>query len=243
HQGRNRWRIAGVGALVLALAAVIALLLSRAVRPTDSSQWIPLTKFPDSVSQPALSPDGRMVAFVRGESSFFGPGQIYLKILPDGSPVQVTHDDLLKMSPVFSPDGTRIAYTTVNPNFQWDTWSVPVLGGEPQVMLKNASGLVWTDPRRMMFSEIRMGVHMAVVTSGESRVGQRDIYVPADEPDMAHRSYLSPDGKWVLLVEMDIDHLWEPCRLVSADGSSQGHKVGPVGGGCTFAAWSPDGKW
>ena len=84
---------------------------------------------------------------------------------------------------------------------------------------------------------------MAVVTSDESRFGQRDVYVPPDEPDMAHRSYLSPDGKWVLLVEMDIDHLWEPCRLVPADGSSRGHKVGPQGGGCTFAAWSPDGKW
>jgi len=241
--GWNRWRVVGLSAVVLMLAAVSGLWFERPVRTTDSSQWVPLTKFPDSVSQPALSPDGRMVAFVRGESRFFGPGQIYLKILPDGSPVQVSHDDLAKMSPVFSPDGTRIAYTTVNQNFQWDTWTVPVLGGEPQVMLKNASGLVWTDPRRMMFSEIRMGVHMAVVTSGESRVGQRDIYVPANEPDMAHRSYLSPDGKWVLLVEMDIDHLWEPCRLVPADGSSRGHKVGPLGGGCTFAAWSPDGKW
>jgi WD40 repeat protein len=60
---------------------------------------------------------------------------------------------------------------------------------------------------------------------------------------MAHRSYLSPDGKWVLLVEMDIDHLWEPCRIVPADGSSSGYKVGPPSGGCTFAAWSPDGKW
>jgi Tol biopolymer transport system component len=184
-----------------------------------------------------------MVAFIRGETTFFGPGQIYVKILPDGAPVQLTHDDLDKMSPVFSPDGTRIAYTTVNQDFQWDTWSVPVLGGEPQMMLKNASGLVWTDLRRIMFSEIRMGVHMAVVTSEESRIGQRDVYVPPDEPDMAHRSYLSPDGNWVLLVEMDIDHLWEPCRLVPADGSSSGHKVGPPGGACTFAAWSPDGKW
>jgi hypothetical protein len=111
------------------------------------------------------------------------------------------------------------------------------------MMLKNASGLVWTDPRRLMFSEIRMGVHMAVVTSDVNRVGQRDVYVPPDEPDMAHRSYLSPDGKWVLLVEMDIDHLWEPCRLVPADGSSSGHKVGPPGGACTYAAWSPDGRW
>src|SRR5262245_49856717 len=243
QQGRNRWRIAGVCALILVLAAVIAFLLLRPVRPTDSSQWVQLTKFPDAVSQPALSPDGRMVAFVRGESTFYGAGQIYVKILPDGSHVQLTHDNLDKMSPVFSPDGTHIAYTTVDPDFRWDTWTIPVLGGEPQVMLKNASGLLWTGPRQIMFSEIRMGVHMAVVSSGESRIGQRDIYVPPDEPRMAHRSYLSPNGKSVLLVEMDIDHLWEPCRLVPADGSSSGHKVGPLGGGCTFAAWSPDGNW
>jgi Tol biopolymer transport system component len=225
------------------LAAVTAVSLQRPVRTTDSSQWVQLTKFPDSVSQPALSPDGRMAAFVRGESTFFGPGQVYVKTLPDGEPVQLTHDNLDKMSPVFSPDGTRVAYTTVNADFQWDTWTVPALGGEPRVMLKNASGLVWTSLRRIMFSEVRMGVHMAVVTSEESRISERDVYIPPDEPDMAHRSYLSPDGKWVLLVEMDIDHLWEPCRLAPADGSSSGHKVGPLGGGCTYAAWSPDGHW
>ncbi|HEY2016114.1 MAG TPA: protein kinase, partial [Bryobacteraceae bacterium] len=243
QRGWNRWRIAGAGALVLLLAAVSFLRLQRPVRPTDSSQWVQLTRFPDSVTQPALSPDGRMAVFIRGESTFIGPGQIYVKILPDGEPVQLTHDNLAKMSPVFSPDGARIAYTTVNPDFQWDTWTVPVLGGEPQMAFKNASGLVWTGARQIMFSEIRMGVHMAVVTSEESRIAQRDVYVPANEPDMAHRSYRSPDGKWVLLVEMDIDHLWEPCRLVPADGRSAGQKVGPPGGGCTFAAWSPDGKW
>jgi serine/threonine protein kinase/Tol biopolymer transport system component len=243
QRGWNQWRIAGVCALVLVLATVGALRLKRQVRPTDSSQWVQLTKFPDSISQPALSPDGSMVAFIRGESTFFGPGQIYVKILPDGEPVQLTYDDLAKMSPAFSPDGTRIAYTTVNRDFQWDTWTVPVLGGKPQMLLKNASGLVWTGPGRIIFSEIRMGVHMAVVTSEENRKGQRDVYVPPDEPDMAHRSYPSPDGKWVLLVEMDVDHLWEPCRLVPAGGTSPGRKVGPLKGGCTFAAWSPDGKW
>jgi serine/threonine protein kinase/Tol biopolymer transport system component len=241
--GWNRRLVGGVGALVLALAAASAIWFEGSPRPTDSAQWVQLTKFPDSVSQPALSPDGRMVAFVRGESTFFGPGQIYVKILPDGEPVQLTHDDLAKMSPVFSPDGTRLAYTTVNPDFQWDTWTVPVLGGAPQMMLKNASGLVWTGPRQILFSEMRRGVHMAVVTSEESRKGQRDVYVPLNEPDMAHRSHLSPDEKWVLLVEMDIDHLWGPCRLVPSDGSSRGHQVGPLEGGCTFAAWSPDGKW
>ena len=242
QRGWNRWRIAAVSTLVPALAVVSAIWFERPVRPTDSSQWIQLTKFPDSVSQPALSPDGRMVAFIRGESTFFGPGQVYVKILPDGDPVQLTHDNLDKMSPVFSPDGARIAYTTVNSDFQWDTWTAPVLGGEPQMMLKNASGLIWTGPRRILFSEMRMGTHMVVITSEESRAGQRDVYVPP-KPEMAHRSYLSPDGKWVLLVEMDADYLFEPCRLVPADGSSSGYKVGPPGGGCTIAAWSPDGRW
>jgi serine/threonine protein kinase len=242
--GRSRRLLAAAAAAALAVIAVGATVwLRNPVRPTDQSQWTQLTRFSDSVSQPALSPDGKMVAFIRGESTFFGPGQVYVKILPGGEPVQLTHDDLAKMSPVFSPDGTHIAYTTVNQDFKWDTWTVPVLGGEPRMMLKNASGLVWTGPRRIMFSEIRMGVHMAVVASDENRVGRHDVYVPPDEPDMAHRSYLSPDGKSVLLVEMDIDHLWEPCRVVPADGSSPGHKVGPPRGGCTFASWSPDGKW
>jgi hypothetical protein len=120
---------------------------------------------------------------------------------------------------------------------------VPVLGGEPQQWLKNASGLVWTGPHQVLFSEIKMGLHMGIVAAEESRMGVRDVYLPAEEPSMAHRSYLSPDAQWVLLVEMDQDHLWLPCRVVPMDGSATGHRVGPPGGGCTAGAWSPDGKW
>jgi len=209
----------------------------------DRSEWVPLTKFPDSVSQPALSADGRMLVFVRGEYTFFGPGQVYVKMLPDGQPVQLTHDNLDKMSPAFSPDGARIAYTTVDPRLDWDTWVIPTLGGEPQPWLRNASGLIWTGPHQLMFSKFRKPPHMGIVAAGESRIGERDIYVPREEPGMAHRSYPSPDGKWVLLVEMDRDHSWSPCRLVPMDGSSRGRQVGPQQAACTFAAWSPDGRW
>ena len=56
---------------------------------------------------------------------------------------------------------------------------------------------------------------------------KRDVYVPSNEPDMAHRSALSPDGKWVV-VEMDIDHrgshaVWFPRIAVRLCGPS-----GPV---------------
>jgi len=238
------WKViapAGLVLAALALAVAAMLWLRGPGGATDRSAWAQLTNFPDSVTQPTLSPDGRMLTFVRGNSTFVAPGEIYVKILPSGDPVQLTHDDLAKMSPVFSPDGSRIAYTTVM-GFNWDSWVVPVLAGQPQRWLQNASGLVWVDPKHLMFSEIRSGEHMALVTSTEFRADSRDIYVPRHERGMAHRSYLSPDGKWALLAEMDNGE-WLPCRAVPFAAGSAGKQVGLPDAPCTSAAWSPDGRW
>jgi serine/threonine protein kinase len=240
-RGVKRWQLIAAAAIALAIMVLAAVWLRPPGGVPGRSEWVQLTNFPDSVSQPALSPDGRMLTFIRGPATFYTPGQIYVKLLPDGEPKQLTNDDYQKMSPVFSPDGSRIAYSTVDDRFKWDTWIVPALGGEARRWLPNASGLVWRDNRNVLFSEIKKGTHMAVVTAQESRAGARDIYVPAHEQGMAHRSYPSPDGKWALVVEMDGP--WIPCRLVPLDGSSRGRPIGPPDGACTFAAWSPDGRW
>src|SRR5205085_1740027 len=85
RRGRNRWRVAAIAAAALAtLVLGAALWLRNLPVMADRSQWVQLTKLPDSVTQPALSPEGKMLTFVRGPSTFFGPGQIYVKILPDG---------------------------------------------------------------------------------------------------------------------------------------------------------------
>lgn len=229
--------------VIIVLPAVWYLLLRSPGKPADRSQWVQITNLPDAVSQPALSADGRMLAFIRGPDTFVAPGEIYVKMLPNGEAVQLTRDHSQKMSPAFSPDGNRIAYTVVSAQNRWDTWLTPVIGGSPRLWLTNASGLVWSDEKKILFSEIKNNIlHMAVVAAEESRVGERDIYVPPNTTGMAHRSYPSPDGKWVLLVEMD-QGLWLPCRLVPMDGGSSGKQVGPPGAGCTFAAWSPDGIW
>ena len=128
---------------------------SSARRPAASTDWRQLTFFTDSAVYPALSPDGRMLAFIRGNDSFFGPGQLYVKFLPDGDPVQLTHDSMTKLSPAFSPDGSRIAYGTGPPFAEWE---VPVLGGEPRIMLPGASSLTWIERgKRLLFQRSRRG--------------------------------------------------------------------------------------
>ena len=234
--------------VTLAVASLTLLVLGFAFflwRRTGAhagATWVQLTNFADSAVSPALSSDGRMITFIRGPETFVTPGQIYVKMLPDGQPVQLTHDKLPKMAPVFSRDGSRIAYTATDTNFGWNTWIVPVLGGEPKETLPNAAALTWIDTQHVLFSEIKTGVHMTVVTAEESRAGERDVYAPASENAMAHRSWLSPDGKWVLVSEMD-KLGWRPCRLLPFEGSFAGTSAGPQKAKCTYAAWSPDGKW
>src|SRR6266851_1593494 len=103
--GHRSWKIWGF--LFLGAVAVVSLILFRLKPPArHETAYTQITNFTDSAVAPALSPDGRMLAFIRSEYTFGGPGQIYVKLLPDGEPVQLTHDDLKKRgSPKFSPDG------------------------------------------------------------------------------------------------------------------------------------------
>ena len=241
-RGSPRRRIYPHGIALLLLAAVAgAFFFYRSHSSTPvSKEWQQLTFFTDSAVYPALSPDGRMLTFIRGDNSFFGPGQIYVKFLPDGQPVELTHDSTQKLRPVFSPDGSRIAYGTPN----WDIWEVPVLGGEPHILLPNASSLSWIgEGKELLFSEIKEGLHMVLVTSDEGRGHSRDVYAPPGERSMAHHSFLSPDGRRVLIVEMDNHGQILPCRVVPFEGAGEPQVVGPPNGSCIAGAWSPDGKW
>jgi Tol biopolymer transport system component len=190
-----------------------------------------------------------MVTFIRGDSNAFPRfGDVWVKLLPNGEAVRLTDTPFRKYAPVFTRDGSRVAYTQRESiegqgRTNWDTWTVPISGGEPTRLLPNASGLLWIDDQHVLFAEIKgTGAHMGIVTASAARSERREIYFPGHERAMAHYAYLSPDRQDLLIVEMDRAQMFLPCRLMPFDGRSPGRQVGPSGS-CTAAAWSPDGRW
>src|SRR5262249_24780605 len=157
----------------------------------------------------------------------------------EGEPIEVTQDPRAKYNLAFSPDGSRIAYTVWSED-HWYTYTVSTRGGKPELFLQNAAGLTWLDEKQLLFSRVKAGVQMGILTGALDKGDLREIYLPANERGMAHCAYSSPDLKWALVEEMDPE--WKPCRLIPMTGGSLGSQVGPPGG-CTSAAWSPDGAW
>jgi DNA-binding winged helix-turn-helix (wHTH) protein/Tol biopolymer transport system component len=231
----------GVGACVVIALGSVA--LYRWPHRRLEVRYTQLTDFTDSAVAPTLSPDGHMLAFIRGGDAFLTADQIYVKMLPNGEARRVTDDSRPKYGLAFSPDGSEIAYTVLEaPGPAFNTYEVSALGGEPQLLLRNAAGLVWLDSGRLLFSEIQSGIHLGVVTATVTRSGLRDIYFPAHERGMAHYSSPSPDRRWALVVEMNGNGDWSQCRLVDLDGQRLPRSVGPMGA-CTSAGWSPEGEW
>jgi DNA-binding winged helix-turn-helix (wHTH) protein/Tol biopolymer transport system component len=238
--GKNRvwWFVA---AAICGGLAFLGVAVYFFVRPHNVSiEYTQLTDFNDSAFAPALSPDGHMLAFIRGCCRFFSPDPVYVKMLPNGEPVGLTDDKRPKCCLSFSSDGSLLAYTVRQ--FQtFATYTVPVLGGGPHLFVNNAAGLTWLDDRQLLFSQIRgTGLHLGVVTATADRGNLRELYFPPHEREMAHYSLASPDRKFALVVQMNEQGGWSQCRLISMTSNAPARPIGPDGE-CTAAGWSPDG--
>jgi serine/threonine protein kinase len=170
---------AGVCALIAATLLLWPRLASDERTGVPTLRWEQLTNFDDAAEIPTLSRDGKLVAFLRGPGDFGSSanvGQVWLKSLPDGQPFQLTKTALRKQTIAFSHDGSRVYFTQIEGPFAWNTYELPLLGGqEPKLFMANATGLSWIGSDRVLFSTIRTGIHMKLSTSNASRTDERDI--------------------------------------------------------------------
>ncbi|MDZ7375375.1 MAG: hypothetical protein ONB13_02035, partial [candidate division KSB1 bacterium] len=80
-----------------------------------------ITTHPDVDAYPAISPDGRWVAFASRRS---GNMDIWLKPVAGGSAIQVTRHRADDTMPTWSPDGKKIVFVSYREDAQGDLWQV-----------------------------------------------------------------------------------------------------------------------
>ena len=237
---------AGVPRLAVTFAVVAAIIVGVATMwvnfggaPASRPIPVQITHFATPVRDPALSPDGRMLAYVvqepRGVDS-----QIYVQSASGGRPQPLTRTPGRKAWPAFSRDGSQIAFTLTGEEWKWDTWVVPLVGGEaPRLLMPNAHQLQWLDDGRVLFSEFKKGIQVAVVAARAGRSEARDIYVPPPA-GMAHVSDLSPDGRLVAIGQMSP----LSCFVMPFHGRGEQQSIGTPEIPCSmFVRWSRDGRW
>src|SRR4029453_10340622 len=80
---------------------------------------------------PAISPDGKMVAYVAVAN---GHRQIWVQLLNGGVPLQVTRDAADHSQPRWAPDSSALIYHTASdtPGEQGTLWEISALGGVPR---------------------------------------------------------------------------------------------------------------
>jgi hypothetical protein len=134
HRPLRRPRL--TAALVLVgVAAVSGLSYLAGVRkassPTTPVRVARLTDFLGLEEYPAISPDGRSVAFTADEG---GTRQIWVKLIAGGAPLQLTRDRTDHLRPRWSPDSSSVVFFSPPASGEpsGTLWEVSALGGAPR---------------------------------------------------------------------------------------------------------------
>lgn len=229
---RGRWLIAGVVALATLLPAAILLSNSRRTRPVPLVT--PLTSYDGYEFDPALSPDGRRIAFTWNGTS--GNYDIYTKPVDAGEPVRLTTSPDHDLHPAWSPDGRTMAFLRMSPSGK-EIMLVPSSGGPERSLARintratnweaeasvigRAPGPTWSPDSVSLATADRPNPHGpdAICLISAKTAVKRCLTDP--EPDTWGDSMpaFSPDGRTLAFV-----------RAVSERGTTDVYLV-PVSGG------------
>jgi serine/threonine protein kinase len=209
---RLGWMVAVVASALVAVAlAWTWWTRDRPAQIAPSIKLIPLTTDPGVEQEHSLSPDGSQVAF-----SWNGPDQanfdIYVKTTKAGAavaaqPLRLTRDPADDRNPVWSPDGSSIAFLRkLNIGYLFDLMLMPALGGQErklaEVSIPETGGfyspyLAWTpDSQSLIIADQESAGRPTALFLVSGRTGEKQqLTFPPSGVIGDHCPAVSPDGK------------------------------------------------
>jgi len=192
--------IATAGGLLCA-AALAIFLLRKSSTATGPLEITRLTTEGGLCVDPAISPDGKLLAYASDRSGE-GHFSIWLRQIGGGDAVRLTHDPADDLEPDFSPDGTRIVFRSTREG--GGLYIIPALGGEvrkiadngrqPQFSPDGSRIAYWTGPADPM--PLREGIAHAFIIDLATSTSRR---LRTDFAAEVHPVW-SPDGSHLLFV-------------------------------------------
>ena len=215
-------------------------------RASTSFQIVPVTSAPGVAGTPAISPDGREIAYIWDRAGLKRP-EMYVLMIGSETPLRITDGGGYLGDPTWSPDGDVIAFTRCEGK-EGAVYLVPALGGKErrltsiECLYNWPSPLAWTrDGARILMIDRcsangPFGLALFSLDTGEKRC-LPDVG-PIDFRGFAFS--LSPDGGTVAFIPSP--GLCEVYTIPISGGAP--HRLVKDDHPCCLAPpmWTPDGK-
>jgi Tol biopolymer transport system component/tRNA A-37 threonylcarbamoyl transferase component Bud32 len=217
HTKRFMWMSVGLLAAIAAVIYFVPGAKPKLGRPAPGGKLRQLLATEKSIAGPALSPDGKMLAYV--EEGANGE-DLYVTRVAGGERVKLTNDASRKGEPVFSPDGEKIAFARmVAGQGDEEICTVATLGGEIVTVTQGGSMPAWSpDGNRLTFVRRKAGEAEALAIVSLDGSEMRTILAGDAIYPFLGRPAWSPDGKTIAVARSrggDSREIW----LVPVDGA------------------------
>jgi Tol biopolymer transport system component len=152
-----------------------------------------VTDFVGMEESPAISPDGRSVAFT---ASVNGTRQIFVRLLAGGPPLALTKDEVDHQFPRWAPDGSSLLFFAAASRglSEGAIWAIPALGGPARRIMASVSGADVSRSGRLACFQLGDGA-IRLVTAALDGSDSR-VLLPASAGYHRYPRW-SPDGNWI----------------------------------------------